>query len=128
MKNGFTLVEIMIVIAIISILTAIAIPAYSQYLIKTRRADVQRILVVHAQSMERFYTTNGKYVSSGTDCGIEDPVNTAYYTFAVACNSEATFLITATPVVTKSQKDDGTQTLDNTGAQGGSVNNGNWSS
>lgn len=128
MKNGFTLIEMMIVVALIGILAAIAIPNYTNYLIKARRTDVQTSLMKYAQDMERYYSVNGKYVSSGTDCGIDEPVTTDYYSFSVSCSSASTFTITATPINTKSQKNDGTQTLDNTGARGGSVNNGNWSS
>lgn len=125
---GFTLIELMIVVAIVGVLASIAYPSYLGQVVKTRRVDVQRELVTFAQSMERYYTVNGRYVTTlgGNVCGASVPVNTTLYTFATSNCTDNTFTITATPVVGGSQANDGTQTLNHQGVRGGSVNGGNW--
>jgi type IV pilus assembly protein PilE len=62
--RGFNLVELMIVTAIIGILAAIAYPSYTQYVLRSNRADAQAILMESAQFMERYYTTNNSYVGA----------------------------------------------------------------
>jgi type IV pilus assembly protein PilE len=62
--HGFTLVELMIAVAVIGILAAIAIPNYQQYVLRANRADAKAILMESAQYMERYYTTNNTYVGA----------------------------------------------------------------
>jgi type IV pilus assembly protein PilE len=127
--RGFTLIELMITVTIVGILTAIAIPSYSSYIVKSRRTDVQQKLIEGAQGQERFFSANGRYtLTAGTaGCGANALDATAFYTFAATCpNTNNTFSITATPVAGTSQANDGTQTLDNTGAKTNSVSTSKW--
>lgn len=60
-QKGFTLIELMITVAIVGILAAVAYPSYQQHILKTRRAEAKACLSELAQFMERFYTTNLRY-------------------------------------------------------------------
>ena len=64
LNHGFTLIELMIVVAIVAILAAIAYPSYTHYIIKTRRAAAEGCLSEYANYMERYYTTNLRYDTS----------------------------------------------------------------
>ncbi len=60
--SGFSLIEIMVVVAIIAIIASIAIPSYREYVTKTRREAGRACLMEAVQQAERFYTTNLTYV------------------------------------------------------------------
>jgi type IV pilus assembly protein PilE len=59
--RGFTLIELMIVIAIIAILAAVAMPSYQNYVARARRADARGQLLQAAQFMQRFYSANDQF-------------------------------------------------------------------
>lgn len=70
-SRGFTLVELMITMAIVAVLAAIAYPAYNKYVLKGRRAEGRAALTAVLQQQERYYTQFGKYYISpdGTSNG-----------------------------------------------------------
>ncbi|WP_160154505.1 type IV pilin protein [Microbulbifer sp. ALW1] len=63
-QRGFSLIELMIVVAIIAIIAGIAMPSYQEYVKGSRRADAQGALMGLAQAMEQHFTQNGSYTGS----------------------------------------------------------------
>jgi type IV pilus assembly protein PilE len=68
-SKGFTLVELMIAVAVVGILAAIAIPSYQESLKKSRRSDAQASLMNFANAMERHFTETSTYCDVGTEGG-----------------------------------------------------------
>ena len=66
-QHGFTLIELMIVVAVIAILAAVAWPSYQNQIRATNRSDAQGALLGLAQAMERHFTENGSYNGAGAD-------------------------------------------------------------
>ena len=62
-QTGFTLIELMITVAIVGILAAIAYPSYSDYVIRSKRSEAKQALIEVAQMLERNYTVANTYVS-----------------------------------------------------------------
>ena len=63
MKNsGFTLIELMVVVAIIAIIAAVALPSYQEHVAKTRRSEAGSALLEGAQALERYFSANGRYL------------------------------------------------------------------
>jgi type IV pilus assembly protein PilE len=67
--KGFTLIELMVVVVIVAILAAIAIPGYTSQIRKSRRTDARNALLDAAAREERFYATNNYYSVTSSDLG-----------------------------------------------------------
>ncbi|OGB34489.1 MAG: hypothetical protein A3F78_20250 [Burkholderiales bacterium RIFCSPLOWO2_12_FULL_61_40] len=138
--RGFTLIELMITVVIVGILSAIAIPSYTQHVLRGNRAEAKNTLLALAQRLEQNYTLSGSYVRT-QGATIDDIDNTtiaawglnqiplsgaARYTitFQVASPTTTAFTIIATP--TGSQSSDttcGVLTLDNRNLKGAAGQN-----
>lgn len=65
--RGFTLLEVLLVLAIVSVLTAIALPAYSSYITQARRVEGQVALLLLMQQQERYFSQNNSYIAFSAD-------------------------------------------------------------
>jgi type IV pilus assembly protein PilE len=126
-SRGFTLIEIMIVVAIVAILSAIAYPSYTQYVVRSYRAEARNALLETAQWMERNYTLTQNYSVRADNTA--QPVNTAYlttinrnvvptsgsvrYNISFSAITAQSFTLQAVPTSTQSDPRCGTLTLDN---------------
>ncbi len=105
--DGFTLIELMIVVAIIGILVAIAVPSYKSYVIKSGRSDAKAGLTELAGRQERFYWQQDTYTTSFGDLKISSVSEKGYYNFSIASTDLLSgFVLTATADAGKSQADD----------------------
>lgn len=69
-SQGFTLIELMVTVAIVGILASIALPSYSSYVARARRADARTQLTQAAQFMQRFYSANDSYSADRASNGV----------------------------------------------------------
>lgn len=130
--RGITLVELMIVVAIIGILSAIAYPSYQRYVARTQRNAAAACLSQVAQAMERRYTTNLSYEGDEDavlGCGNDNDL-ARFYTIEFTEDSvtQSAFTVQAAPTQAQIDRDIncGTLTLDNTGARASENNDRCW--
>jgi type IV pilus assembly protein PilE len=111
---GFTLIELMIVVAIIAILSAIAYPSYITYITKSRRVAAEGCLSQYSNYMERYYTSNLRYDQDGSsvsnvlpslDCASPQQTGNYYgYSFSTT-TTQSTYTIQAVPKPPQSTRD-----------------------
>jgi type IV pilus assembly protein PilE len=134
-QSGFTLVELMIVVAIIGILASIAVPSYQESVRKSRRADAKGALMGLANAMERHFTETNSYCDAGgagggDSCGLAgsdfgtpaaavytpSSETDSYYNFTINADiSPSSYTLSATPDGAQADDKCGTLTLTNTG-------------
>lgn len=104
-EKGFTLIELMIVVAVLGILAAIALPSYTQHMVKARRVAGATCLMEMAQFMERYQTTHMSYEVPGLpDTACKQEVKD-HYVIETSATAKASYTLTATPQGTQSSKD-----------------------
>lgn len=97
--RGITLMELMVVMAVIGILSAIAIPSYRAYMIRVNRTDAKRDLMAFSQRLERCFTRTNNYTDAACTVNFGAGIVNAEGTYSVTAVMDAnTYTLTATPV------------------------------
>ncbi len=116
-KRGYTLIEMLIVLAIVGILASIAYPSYQDYLIRSRRSDGQSALLDLANRMESYYLDHQSYqfatIGHG---GHHDVLSQAMtpgneYTLKIVQATKNTYVLQATPIGSQAKADTRCQSL-----------------
>ena len=106
-KKGFTLIELMIVVAIVAILAAVGFPSYSNYQKKARRSEAQQLMLDTANKLEQYLLNTRVYITDFTKINVSKDGWTCtatacandHYSVAIALDAgpPPTYTITATP-------------------------------
>lgn len=121
MERGFSLMELMIAVAVMAILTVIAYPSYNNYIASAKRAEAKATLLEAAQYLERQFTAEGNYdggnLASAGLATLPKEGGEAYYNLALNA-SGGRYTLTAIPTGAMNGDPCGLLTLDQGGLQG----------
>lgn len=136
LRSGFTLIELMVVVAIIAIIASIALPSYQNTVTKVRRGDAEDMMELFRQAMERHYSKHYNYLDAAEngDIGVPrifhqySPSNgqNKYYQLEISRAGLDCFELKATPLAGSAQQNEpcGILYLDHAGRRGSANNTG----
>lgn len=114
--DGFTLIELMIVVVVVAILATVALPSYQEHVRKSRRVDAQSAMLELAQFMERHYTIHSSYMGTALPSSVTSRV-ADFYTITLGTQSAQAYTLQAAPTAKQAADPCGTLTLAHTGAR-----------
>ncbi|MDN3484702.1 type IV pilin protein [Pseudoalteromonas sp. APC 3224] len=118
--TGFTLIELMIAVAIVGILAAIAVPNYSEYVKRASRAEAASALLDAANKQEQYFVDNRAYSTSFSDLGIQSKTENGHFKLTINVVNSNEFTITAKPIdgAVKGDADCTSLTINDVGLKG----------
>ncbi len=118
--RGFTLIEVMVAIAVIAILAAVAMPSYTRYVVRGNRGAAQQFLLDVAQREQQYFTDARSYASSLSALSLTTPAPVAKHydiTITVSPDLPPGFTVKAKPKAGSPQVEDGELSIDSKGAK-----------
>ena len=95
-QNGVTLLELVIVVAVVAILAAIAMPSFLEHILRTRRSEAREALLDFATRQEQYFSNNKAYSASIAALGLPATTEEGYYVISIPAASTTTFTLRAT--------------------------------
>jgi type IV pilus assembly protein PilE len=105
-QDGFTLIELMIVVAVIAVLTAIAVPMYRDFVVRSNRSDAIISLTELANLQEKHYSNEMAYTTTLADLSYTNTSPEGFYSLGITTSATVDYTLTATPVGQQFQDDE----------------------